>query len=206
MAIFDDLLNQAKAAEQTLKATLAGFTAEKQPELSDLGRKQFQDRAKDLYARTIADLKRRYQMALEAESAKTAKALEAARVADVERRRALLGDAAMLRIYERRLGMMDGDGLRQALAEAAPGYEAALIRELGGVILSERLRDGGDVATHRAAQEFAQPATPELSELRNRQRDLAVAAQRESRLDPISWKNDRAERLGVKAELMEMPA
>ncbi len=205
-SVFDDLLAQAKQAEQTLRATMAAFDVGKRPDLSDLGRKQFFDQAKDTYQRTIADLKRRYQLALEAETAKTQKALEAARVADVDRRRALLGDVAMLHIYERRLGMMDGDQLRQALAEAAPGYERALVQELGGLVLAERLATGGDVATHRAALEFQQPATPELAALRDKQRDLAIAERNEAQLDPVTWRNDTAQRLGVKAELMEMPS
>lgn len=205
MAIFDDLIQQAITAEQTLRATMAAFDVGKRPDLSDLGRKQFFDQAKDTYQRTIADLKRRYQLALESESAQIGKALQAARSADVDRRRALLGDVAMLHIYERRLGMMDGDQLRQALAEAAPGFERALVQELGGVLLAERLATGGDGATHRAALEYAQPATPELAALRERQRDLAIAERNQDRLDPVAWKADIAPRLGVSVQHMEMP-
>jgi hypothetical protein len=203
---FDDLLNQAKEAEQTLRSTLTGFTAERQPHLSDLGRKQFQDQAKDLYARTVADLRTRYRAALESESAKTGKALEAARTADFERRRALLGDVAMLHVTERRLATMDGEQLRSALTEAAPGFERAWVQELGSVVISERLAAGEkSTQLYMAAQEYRAPVAPELAAARQRERDLVVAAERESQLDVVAWKNDTAVRLGVKAEYMEMP-
>ena len=204
---FDDLLNAAKEAEKTLRATLAGFTAEKQPHLSDLGRKQFQDQAKDLYARTVADLRTRYRAALESESAKTGKALEAARAADFERRRALLGDVVMMHVTERRLASMDGEGLRTALAEAAPGAERALLQELGGVIVAERLAKGErSTQLLMAANEFRPPVAPELAAVRQRERDLVVAAERESQLDPVAWKVDTASRFGVSAQHMEMPS
>lgn len=205
-SVFDDLLNQAKQAEQTMRATLAGFTAEKQPHLSDLGRKQFQDQAKDTYQRTVAGLKQQYQGNLALESAKVKKAAEAARVADFERRRALLGDVAIVHIYERRLASMDGEQLRSALAEAAPGAERALIQELGGAILSERLAAGEkSQSLYMAANEFRQPASPELAAVQGKERDLVSAAQRESQLDPIAWKQDTAQRFGVSAQHMQMP-
>ena len=206
-SVFDDLLTQAKEAEKTLRATLAGFTAEKQPHLSDLGRKQFQDQARDAYQRKVAGLKEQYAGNLELESAKVKKAAEAARVADFERRRAMLGDVAMVHIYERRLASMDGEQLRAALAEASPGYERALVQELGGAILSERMAKGentGDL--FRAANEYRQPTTPELAALREKERDLVTAERNQAKLDPVAWKVDTASRFGVSAQHMEMPS
>ena len=204
--VFDDLLNQAKQAEQTMRATMAAFDVSKRPDLSDLGRKQFFDQAKDTYQRTIADLKQQYQGNLALESAKTQKALEAVRIADFDRRRGLLGDVAMVHITERRLASMDGEQLRSALTEAAPGAERALVQELGSVILSERMAAGEtNGALFRAANEYRAPASPELAALREKQRDLAAAERNQSQLDPVAWKQDTAQRFGVSAQHMEMP-
>mgnify|MGYP003379860440 CR=1 FL=1 len=134
------------------------------------------------------------------------KALEAARAADFDRRRGLLGDVALVHITERRLASMDGEQLRSALTEAAPGAERALVQELGSVILNERLAKGettGDL--FRAANEYRAPASPELAALREKQRDLAAAERNQSQLDPVAWKQDTAQRFGVSAQHMEMP-
>ena len=205
--VFDDLLNQANKAEVTLKATLAAFDVGKRPDLSDLGRKQFFDQAKDTYQRTVAGLKQQYEGNLALESAKVKKALEAARGADFEKRRALLGDVALTRIFERRLASMDGEQLRTALAEAAPGAERAWVQELGGVILSERLAAGEkSTQLYLAANEYRPATSPELAAARQRERDLVAAAERQSQLDPVTWKVDTASRLGVSAQHMEMPS
>ena len=116
------------------------------------------------------------------------KRIEAARAALAERRaehiedlRLILGDGALLRIYELRLRALDANAMLRSLADAQPGWEAALIQQLGAAILAERAATGDADAAATVAQFDRQPA------IEAERAALAAAVDSMGAFEPTPW-------------------
>ena len=175
MDILEDLTGQAQHAGATLQYQLA--TIGRRADLTPHERLAAVGKYRADYEQRLATLRDQAN-----------KRIEAARVDLAERRaehiadlRLILGDGAMLRIYELRLRALDAGAMLQALADAAPGWEAALIQQLGGAILAERAATGDAQAAGMVAQFDRQP------DIEAQAAALAAAVDDLGQLEPAPW-------------------
>lgn len=124
MVDLTDLVSKATAATSTMERRLRSIEANP----NDSNRKRLQ---------TLAEDRRRYELTIDAlrkeavQRIAAAKAeVAAAKAAGVERLRAVLGDVVLLRILERRIERMNEAQRRQAMSQAAPGWESEVLRLL----------------------------------------------------------------------------
>ena len=199
--VIDDLLAQSAQVEKQLQDNLSILTG--RDDLSEKAiveaRKMFQDN----YRATVANLQDQARVRLEMERAKMTLALAAAKRKEVERTRSILGDQVVARIYERRLESMPADDIRRFYEEGAEGFEKELVAGLGRAILEERAaRDPSSPTNYIALQTLATPSG-ELGELQRREFDLRQSEGLVAELDPITWRRDTADRLGVDPRFIE---
>lgn len=145
--------------------------------------------------RMQADARQRHAAAME----KAEKEAQAKRAADVQRKRDLLGDAAMLRLAEKRIeAAADGDELLTLIADAAPGYEKELLTELARVSLAERTAVVNPTYADIQAWQHLQPE-PDIDY------ELKRGAQRIEQLDLQAYRTNAADRLGVDSRYVPAP-
>ena len=194
--MFADLEAQAKQIDQQYRRDLD--TLAKRTDLSQQGKvegAQYLDAVRRTAVQRLqGEARQRHEAALEAAQA----AQRAQRAADVERRRALLTDAVMVRLYERRIDAADADELRGMLEESADGYERTLVEELARITLGERLGMPNATRSDFEVWQQLQPAAAVDIELRQ-------AGQRIDALDLSQYRSSMADKLSIDARYVPSP-
>lgn len=194
--MFDDLEGQAKSIDAAFQRDMSALA--KRTDLTQQGRAegaQYLEAVRRTAVQRLQDeARQRHQAAAEAAQA----AQRAQRAADVERRREVLGDTILLRLYERRIDNADADELRQMVADAADGYERLLVEELARITLGERLSMPNATRTDFEVWQALQPPADADYELRS-------AGQRISQLDLAGYRASMADRLSIDAKFVPDP-
>lgn len=128
-------------------------------------------------------------------------AAQAAKAAELDRQRSLLGDATMLHVYQRRIAQRDGSEIAAMYAGAANDWERELVRQLGTLELEQRtMLPTATRADYGALSELAQAPAAD-----HEWRQLQQAGQRIDALDLSGYRASMADRLGVDARYVADP-
>lgn len=198
--IIDDLLAQSAQVEKQLQDNLSILAG--RDDLSDKAIAESRKMFYDNYRATVANLQEQARVRLEIERIKMPLARAEAKRKEVERTRSILGDQVVARIYERRLEGMSADDIRSFYEEGAEGFEKELVAGLGRAILEERAARDPSPTNYLALQTLATPSG-ELRELQRQEIDLQRSEGLIAELDPITWRRDTGDRLGVNPEFLE---
>lgn len=198
--MYQDLSDKAKAIDANFKKEL-DFIA-KATYLSDEGKREKAGEASQRRRQAIAEIQDIARTRIEGERRKVAGDLAKLREADVERRRAILGDVVLSSIYRERIAKMSSGDILKAYQEAAGDWEKAIIVEYGSMIVEGRLDQSNPTADDFLAANEMTVAPVELRELEAKARDLRRGEEFVEGLDLIEWRQSMADRLGLQVESM----
>lgn len=150
--------------------------------------------------RNVAALQAQGQARLDTAKMQLQRDAQAAKVAEIDAKRALLGDSVLADIYRRRIERLDGDGIAQMFQNAANDWEAAIVREYGLLALEERT--GAPGATR---QDFSALAELHQTAQAAQDADLKAAEERLAQLDLQGYRAGMADRLNVNPAFVPDP-
>ena len=197
--LIDDLLAESVKVEKQLRDNLSILAG--RDDLNDKGVADSRGMFEGHYKTAVGELQQRATARLEAERAKLALALKAARAKAFETKRSILGDQVVARIIEKSLEGLPAEEIAKAFEEASDGFEKTLVGELGRVILRDLAEREPSTATFLALQKLAE-VSPDLVELQQKEHILRHSEELVAELDPVAWRADVGGRLGIKAEFM----
>lgn len=191
--MYQDLLDKAKEIDADYRKWID--IVAKYDHLSEKGKADEVAKVAQRRRARVAEIQDEARTRIESERRKLAGELAKAREAEVERRRAILGDVILSGIYRERLEKMSSGDILKAYREAAGDWEKAIVAEYGSMIVEDRLvrtSTGDDFFT---AYEFAastRPAT--LRKLEEKDRDLRRGDDFVKSLDLIEWSQELEDR------------
>ena len=192
----DDLQQQATAIDAQYRRDLD--TLAKRQDLSQLGKvegAQYLDAVRRTAVQRLQDeARQRHEAALQAAQA----AQRAQRAAEIENKRAVLGDVILADIYRRQIANSSGDELLTLLEESADGFEKMLVTELARAELSERYTMPNPNRADIQAWQQLQPEPAVDYELKQ-------AGQRIEQLDLAKYRQSAGDRLNIDARYVPSP-
>ena len=198
--MFEDLQKEAQEV-------LAKFEASSRAVLSDadLTGEGKQNRLAALDAERRAQVKRLQQIAnerVQTESAKVSRKIEALRSEHFESKRQVLGDAVIMRLYERQVQAMPLDELGALFDDAIEGFEKELVR---GLVQTELAARGEVSQTSVMLQAKLDDAPAGLRSLRVQQRELADVDGIMLKLDTQAYRQSLSDAFNVAPDLLQVP-
>ena len=194
-----DLEQQATAIDAQYRTAVDALA--RRDDLSAPGKVQ---EAQRLDAQRRAQVTRLQETARQRHAAALAaaeQAAQAAKVAQLDAKRSLLGDVILADVCRRRIERLDGDGIAAMYKNAANDWEAAIVREYGTLALEGRTdTPTATRADYGALSELAQAPAAD-----HELRELQQAGQRIEALDLAGYRASMADRLGVDARYVADP-
>jgi G3E family GTPase len=196
--MLDDLQAQAKSLDATYRKSVQDVTSN--DGLTPNGKAEAIAQLDAKRRQQVAALQSEAQRRISAQRTKLAQDAATAKAAEIDRQRQLLGDAAMLHLYQRRISMRDSAEIAQMLQNAANDYERELVRQLG--LLELESRTGAPGATR---QDFS--AMMELRQSSDSAQDdgISQAETIAAQLDLAAYRRDAGDRLNVDSRFVPDP-
>lgn len=160
----DGYQKRAQALYVTYQKTIAD--AQANPAWSHAGVADVARQALTTYQAGMTALQEQARFEVQAEKTRNSQARTAAQRAEMERVRAILGDALYSDLVRRRLETMDSAAIVEAVAQAPSDFDRELLRAYGGLLVAQRAaaeeHTVADVAALAALQEAQDAPTAAL--------------------------------------------
>lgn len=198
--MYKDLLDKAKAIDVDFRNQLDIIA--KETYFSDEGKLEEATKASRKRRQAIAEIQDLARARIESERRKIAGEIVKLREAEVERRRAILGDVVLAGIYRERLAKMTSADILDAYQNAAGDWEKAIVGEYGKLIVEERAFSERPTGDDLIAYNELNVAPVELRDLEAKARDLRRGDEFVESLDLIEWRQSMADRFGLQVETL----